>query len=115
LVQIKAPEIKAPNIDPETRAVNELEKNKKYEFMITRKLGKSVPMIEITANCAALFWALAKGKISCMQASPKDIATADKSTELFIKKTRTAAIIKYKEIICLNHLRMLGRESASKT
>jgi hypothetical protein len=94
LVQIKAAEIKAPNIDPKTRAVNELEKNTKYELITTTTLGRSVPIIEINANCAALFWALAKGKINCMQASPKDIAIADKSTELFIKNTRTAAIIK---------------------
>ena len=94
MVQIKAPEIKAPNIDPETRAVNELEKNRKYELMITTRLGRSVPIIEINANCAALFWALAKGKISCIQASPNDMAIADKSTELFIKKIRTKAIIK---------------------
>jgi hypothetical protein len=94
LVQIKAPEIKAPNIDPKTRAVNELGKNKKYELITTTTLGRSVPIIEISANCAALFWALAKGKINCIQARPKDIAIADKSTELFVKKIRTAAIIK---------------------
>jgi hypothetical protein len=29
-----------------------------------------------------------------MQASPKDIAIADKSTELFVKKIRTAARVK---------------------
>jgi hypothetical protein len=94
LVQINALETRAPNIDPKTRAVNELGKNKKYEFIITTTLGRSVPIIEINANCAALFWALAKGKISCKQASPNDMAIADKSTELFVKKTRTAAIIK---------------------
>jgi hypothetical protein len=55
LVQIKALEIRAPNIDPKTRAVKELEKNEKYELMITKTLGKSVPIIEISANCAALF------------------------------------------------------------
>jgi replicative superfamily II helicase len=33
LVQIKALEIKAPNIDPKIRAVNELVKNEKYESM----------------------------------------------------------------------------------
>jgi hypothetical protein len=94
LVQIKALEIKAPNIDPKTRAVKELEKNEKYELMITKTLGKSVPMIEISANCAALFWALAKGKINCIQASPKDIAIAAKSTESFTNITRIAASIK---------------------
>jgi hypothetical protein len=94
LVQIKAPEIKAPNIDPKTRAVNELGKNKKYEFIITTTLGRSVPIIEINANGTALFWALAKGKINCIQASPNDMAIADKSTELYVKKVRTAARIK---------------------
>jgi hypothetical protein len=94
LVQIKALEIKAPNIDPKTRAVKELEKNEKYELMITKTLGKSVPMIEISANCAALFWALAKGKINCIQASPKDMAIADKSIELPTNMTRIAARIK---------------------
>ena len=94
MVQINALETRAPNIDPKTRAVNALEKNKKYEFIITKTLGRSVPIIEINANCAALFWALAKGKINCIQARPKDIATAEKSIELFVKKARTAASIK---------------------
>ena len=94
MVQIKAPEIKAPNIDPKTRAVNGLEKNKKYELIITTTLGRSVPIIEINANCAALFCALAKGKINCIQARPKDRATADKSTDLFVKKIRTVARVK---------------------
>jgi hypothetical protein len=94
LVQIKAPEIKAPSIDPKTRAVNELGKNKKYEFIITTRLGRSVPIIDINANCAALFWDLAKGKINCIQASPNDMAIADKSTELFVTKTKSAARIK---------------------
>jgi hypothetical protein len=40
LVQIKAAEIKAPNIDPKTRAVNELEKNTKYELITTTTLGQ---------------------------------------------------------------------------
>jgi hypothetical protein len=94
LVQIKALEIKALNIDPKTRAVNELEKNEKYELMITKTPGKSVPIIEISANCADLFWALAKGKINCTQASPKDIAIAAKSIELPTNMTRIAARIK---------------------
>jgi hypothetical protein len=94
LVQINAAEIKALNIDPKTRAVNESEKNKKYEFIITTTLGRSVPIIDINANCADLLWALAKGKINCIQASPNDMAIADKSTELFVTKTKSAARIK---------------------
>ena len=56
-------------------------------------LGKSVPITEIKANCDALSWALAKGRMNCIVANgnatakiytfilfpPKERSSADKT------------------------------------
>ena len=115
LAETKAKENEAPIIPPKPNALELVNGEFKRLFKTTLKLGKSVPITEIKANCKALSWALAKGRINCIAEKGKATAKTNITNEFPPTVISSVDNKIYKNVICLNQLVIEVLDSSSNT